>query len=356
MSNFDPNMNILLLPISFLYQIILKIRHKIFDWHLLKSKKFDLPVICVGNLSFGGTGKTPHTEQLIRLLKEDYRVATLSRGYGRKTRGFRIADDNCTSADIGDEPMLYFRKYPNITVAVDEDRVEGVQRLLAMPNPPQVILLDDAMQHRRLQAGLTLLLTEWSKPYCDDFLVPAGTLRDVRSAARRADVIVVSKTPKNLDDEAINDFKNRLGVLPQQQVFFSSLEHESLQPMNDAAHHFGALPPDSALLFCGIANPNPLISNLRTKINKLKVQTFNDHHRYDEKEVNAILETFEALEGERKIIITTEKDYARLEKTPYLCIFDSAPLFTEPIKVSFNNEELFNSIIRNYVRENTPNG
>ena len=163
-------MRILLLPISFLYHIVLTIRHKLFDCHILKTTRFEESVICVGNLNLGGTGKTPHTEYLINLLKDDYRVATLSRGYGRKTKGFQIADSQSTYKDLGDEPLQYFKKFPEIQVAVDEDRANGVRKLLMSKNSPEVILLDDAFQHRSIMAGLNILLTEYQQLYCDDFL------------------------------------------------------------------------------------------------------------------------------------------------------------------------------------------
>ena len=203
-------MRILLLPISFLYHIVLTIRHKLYDWHILKATRFEKPVICVGNLNLGGTGKTPHTEYLISLLKDDYHVATLSRGYGRKTKGFKLAESISTCEDLGDEPLQYFRKFPNLLVAVDEDRVDGTRKLLCSPNRAEVVLLDDAFQHRPIKAGLNILLTEYQHLYCDDFLFPTGTLRDVRSAAKRAQIIIVSKSPKCLREEDKKRVINKL--------------------------------------------------------------------------------------------------------------------------------------------------
>ena len=228
-------MRILLLPIALAYHIVLTIRHKLYDWHILKSTRFEEPVICVGNLNLGGTGKTPHTEYLINLLKDNYHVATLSRGYGRKTNGFKQAENTSTYEDLGDEPMQYFKKFPDIQVAVDEDRVDGVRKLLKSEITPEVILLDDAFQHRRIEAGLNILLTEYQRLYTDDYLFPTGTLRDVRSAAKRADFIVVSKAPKDLKEDEKRQIINKLKPTEKQKVFFSYLEYNHLQPLKEKA-------------------------------------------------------------------------------------------------------------------------
>ena len=205
-------MRILLFPIALLYHIVLTIRHKLYDWHVLKTTQFEKPVICVGNLNLGGTGKTPHIEYLIELLKDQYSVATLSRGYGRKTKGFKLAEGSSTYEEVGDEPLQYYKKHPEILVAVDADRVNGVRKLLIREKSPEAILLDDAFQHRSINAGLNLLLTEYENLYTNDFIFPAGTLRDVKSAAKRAQIIVVSKSPKELDEE---EKKRRVAVLEE---------------------------------------------------------------------------------------------------------------------------------------------
>ena len=238
-------MRILLLPISFVYHIVLAIRHKLYDWHILKTTRFEKPVICVGNLKLGGTGKTPHTEYLIRLLKNDYRVATLSRGYGRKTKGFKLAESTSTYEDLGDEPLQYFKKFHDIQVAVDEDRVDGVTHLLREQGV-EVVLLDDAFQHRSISAGLNILLTEYQRLYMDDYLFPTGTLRDVRSAAKRADIIVVSKAPKDLDESERQRIVGKLKPSKVQKVFFSYLEYAALQPLNETAKAYSPEEADGA--------------------------------------------------------------------------------------------------------------
>ena len=346
-------MRILLLPISLLYHIVLTIRHKLYDWHILRTTRFEKPVICVGNLNLGGTGKTPHTEYLVNLLKDNYRLATLSRGYGRKTKGFKLAEATSSYEDLGDEPLQYFRKFPEIQVAVDEDRVDGVRRLLKSKNAPEVILLDDAFQHRSIKAGLNILLTEYQHLYCDDFLVPAGTLRDVRSAAKRAHLIVVSKSPKDLSEAAQTAIKAKLKPQEHQSVYFSYLEYALLQPLNESAKTVSIDDADSILAFCGIANPKPFVEELKKQHKTVDFLHFADHHTYTEEDVRNIIKRFESIVSEKKIIVTTEKDAARLTNSPYLCQFERAPLYVLPVSVRFHEEEKFNKEILSYVRKNS---
>jgi tetraacyldisaccharide 4'-kinase len=306
----------------------------------------------VGNLNLGGTGKTPHTEYLIRLLKNDYRVATLSRGYGRHSKGFKLAETSSTYNDLGDEPLLYFKKYPGIKVAVDEDRVDGVTLLLGEQGV-EVIFLDDAFQHRSINAGLNILLTEYQRLYTDDYLFPAGTLRDVRSAAKRADIIVISKAPKDLSEQEKQQITNKLNTSENQKVYFSYLEHAALQPLNEAAKAFSPEEADGAFAFCGIGNPKPFVEELKKRYHAVDFLPFGDHHDYKEKDMKAVLNWFEKLDGEKKIIVTTEKDAARLTNSPYLCQFERTPLYDLPVTVRFHEEEKFNEEILKYVRENS---
>ena len=349
-------MNILLLPISFLYHFILSIRHKLYDWHLLKSKRFEQPVICVGNLALGGTGKTPHVEYLIDLLSEQYRVCVVSRGYGRKTKGFQLALENNSAETIGDEPMQYFSKFKDLLVAVDENRNRAIELMDTMDRPPELYLLDDAFQHLSTQAGLNILLTAYEKLYCEDFLLPAGTLRDIRKAAKRADLIVVSKSPKDLDAEQEDAVVAKLKPLSHQKVFFSSLEYEPLDPLNDAAEKLSPENAEGVLLFCGIARPKPLIDELSSRYQHLETVTYNDHHAFTESDIKTLINRFEQLPWERKIMVTTEKDYARLINSPYLCQFELVPLFAVPIRVNIHQEEKFNKEILDYVRKDHHHG
>ena len=345
-------MRILLLPIAFLYHIVLSIRHKLYDWRILKSLRFEYPTIGVGNLNLGGTGKTPTVEYLINILRPHYRVATLSRGYGRKTTGFKRADATCTYEYVGDEPLQYFQKFPDIQVAVDEDRLNGMRKLIQGKDTPDVYLLDDAFQHRRIKVGLNLLLTEYQHLYCDDFLFPAGTLRDIKSAAKRADIIVVSKSPKELEETEKQRIIKKLKPKAHQKVYFSTLDYAPLQPLNEAAKQISTYNANSVLAFCGIANPKPFVEKLEEHYQTVDFLNFTDHHAYTENDVKTILKRLENLAGGKKIIVTTEKDAARLTNSPYLCQFETTPLYALPVTVRFHEEEKFNEEILNYVRQN----
>lgn len=345
-------MRFLLLPISFFYRIALSIRHKLYDWRLLKSKRFDQPVICVGNLALGGTGKTPMVEYLIGLLSGNYRVCVVSRGYGRKTKGFQLANGSCCAETVGDEPMQYVDQFSDILVAVDENRNEAIELMNTMDRPPEVYLLDDAFQHRSTQAGLNLLLTAYDQLYCDDHLVPVGTLRDIKSAARRADLIIVTKSPHSLDEEQKAEIIGKLKPLPHQNVYFSSLDYDSLWEANHQAYQVNGEDADAVLLFCGIARPEPLVEEMKRRYPRVELLSFPDHHPYSKNDVEDILKRYHQMEGGRKIIVTTEKDYARFINSPYICQFDSVPLFVAPIKTSIDQEEKFNKEILSYVRKN----
>ena len=349
-------MRILLLPIAFFYHLVLRIRHRLYDWHLLKSKRFDQPVICVGNLALGGTGKTPMVEYLVELLSENHRVCVVSRGYGRKTKGFQLANGSCCAETVGDEPMQYVNRFGDVLVAVDENRNEAIELMNTMDRPPELYLLDDAFQHRSTQAGLNLLLTTYDKLYSEDFLVPAGTLRDIRSAARRADIIVVSKSPNNLDEIQKADVLQRLNPLPHQNVYFSTIEHEALKEANHEAYQADPTTADAVLLFCGIAQPQDLVDSLKQRYPRVETVRFPDHHPYTPTEVDALVKRFQTMDGTKKIMVTTEKDYARLTNSPYICQFDSVPLFVAPIKTNVDEKEKFNEEILSYVRKNAHHG
>lgn len=351
-------MKILLLPISFLYSIVLIIRHKLYDWHLLRTKRFEHPVICIGNLSLGGTGKTPHTEYLIRLLRDTYSVCVVSRGYGRKTRGFQLATTSCSADTIGDEPMQLFSKFKDVQVAVDENRREAIELMLSQDIPPQVFLLDDAFQHRHITAGLNLLLTQYGRLYTDDFLFPTGTLRDVKSASKRADLVIVTQCPETLfgNEEEIAQLRQRLRLHEKQTLFLSSVRYETLRPVTHAARDLQneetPLADARCLCFTGIAHPKPLEEHLRKCFSRVETIRFNDHHRYKEKDLQRILSQFDSLGKGQRILVTTEKDLARLTNTPYFCQFESLPLFVAPINVFIHQEEEFEKKIKDYVREN----
>lgn len=342
-------MRVFLYPLSLIYSFVLYIRHRLFDINLLRSKSFDIPIICVGNLSFGGTGKTPHTEYLIRLLSKSMKVAVLSRGYGRSTKGFVLAHEGVTHEEIGDEPLQYFTEFPDIIVAVDENRVEGVRRLMDMDIKPDVILLDDAFQHRRIKPGYNILLTDYHSLYSKDHLTPVGNLRDIKSEARRANVIIVTKCPVVIDPYTKRNIIESLKPKPYQKVLFSHISFDDLEPLNETAKAKDLAQCRSIFMFCGIANPYPLEDYLKRKTNTLSTIIFNDHHSFTKENINAILEGFNNVIGKNKIAVTTEKDTMRL--TNSLNLFENIPLFSIPIKVRFHEDDgdIFNKEIIDYV-------
>ncbi len=345
----------LLLPISFIYAFVLFIRHKLYDWGILKSRSFNTLNICVGNLNLGGTGKTPHIEYLIRLLSEEYRIAVLSRGYGRKTKGYILANDSHNHNDIGDEPLQYHKKFNNIIVAVDEDRCDGVTKLLKEENPPQLILLDDAYQHRKIKAGLNILLTDYYNLYSNNHLVPTGILRDIKKAANRADIIVVTKSPNVISPYNKKDVENSLKPLPHQKVFYSYIDYLDFKPFSKSSHEFDIKDAKTVLLFCGIANTYSLEDHLKRKYNTVAKVQFNDHHDFTEKDIDMVIERYNSLIGKSKVIVTTEKDAMRLINSSLIDKFDNIPVYTIPIKVKFHNEESnnFDDEIIRYVKENS---
>ncbi|MBE6338619.1 MAG: tetraacyldisaccharide 4'-kinase [Lentimicrobiaceae bacterium] len=344
----------LLLPISLLYSFVLFLRHKLYDWKILKSKSYNIPNICVGNLNLGGTGKTPHIEYLIRLLSDKYDTAVLSRGYRRKTQGYLLANDTHTHNDIGDEPLQYFTKFNNIKVAVDESRCEGMDRLLQENKPPQVVLLDDAYQHRKIKPGLNILLTDYYSLYSDDHLVPAGNLRDIKKAAQRAEIIVVTKSPNVITPYYRRDVENKLKPLPHQKVFYSYIEYLDFQPLSKISHEMDIKEAKTVLLLCGIANTYSLEDHIKRKYNTISKIKFNDHHNFTEKDVDMIIEKYNHTIGKNKVIVTTEKDAMRLINTSFINKFDDIPVFTIPIKIKFHKEEgtSFDDEILKYINDN----
>lgn len=342
-------MRVFLYPLSLIYSFVLYIRHRLFDIKLLRSKSFDIPIICIGNLSFGGTGKTPHTEYLIRLLSKNMKVAVLSRGYGRSTKGFILAHEGVTHEEIGDEPLQYFTKFPDVIVAVDENRVEGVRRLMDMDVKPDVILLDDAFQHRRIKPGYNILLTDYHNLYSKDHLTPVGNLRDIKSEAQRANVIIVTKCPVVIDPYTKRNIIESLKPRPYQKVLFSQISFDDFKPLNKAAESKDLTQCRSIFMFCGIANPYPLEDYLKRKTNTLSTTIFNDHHNFTKEDIGAIVEGYNNVIGKNKIAVTTEKDSMRL--TDYSSQLEDIPLFSIPIKVRFHEDdgEILNEDIFNYV-------
>jgi tetraacyldisaccharide 4'-kinase len=308
----------LLFPFTLIYASILSIRNLMFDWGLLKSTSFDLPIISVGNISVGGTGKTPHTEYLIKLLQDKYKLASLSRGYKRKSEGFLLANENSNSLDLGDEPMQMNRKFSKLNVAVDADRVNGVQQLLANEKGLNLdcILLDDAYQHRYIKPGLSVLLIDYNRPISHDFVMPMGRLRETASGKKRADIIIMSKCPTDLSVSETEKLKKNINPLAHQELYFTTLDYASIEPVFTSNEEFLSLNNTNSeslgiLLVTGIANPTPLREYLNIFCAELNEIQFPDHYTFKDKDLNQIEKTFNALKSENKIIITTEKDATR---------------------------------------------
>jgi tetraacyldisaccharide 4'-kinase len=350
---------ILLIPVGFLYGFIGWLRNLAFDLGILPSESFPLPVISVGNLNMGGTGKTPHVEYLIRLLKDRYKVATLSRGYHRKTKGFILAGNEASAESIGDEPMQYWRKFPDIFVAVCEKRREGIKKLLSLHPEIEVILLDDAFQHRFVKPGLSILLTDYHKPFISDQVFPVGLLREFRSGYKRANIIIVTKTPKIFSPITRRSMTEEIKPAPHQRLFFSYLKYltpQALDPMN-----FIHCKPsyNEVLMVTGIANPDPLEIQLKESgfFNELIPMIFPDHHLYSEKDIHKITETFHNIVTKNKVMITTEKDAMRMRDPALAHLLEDIPAYYFPVQVEMqkNDKSTFDQLILDYVKKNKRN-
>ena len=325
-----------LIPFSLLYGGIIKIRNLLFDKNILRSAKFDLPLICVGNLAVGGTGKTPMVEYIIKLLQDKYKVATLSRGYKRKTKGFFIADDKTTSEDIGDEPMQMHNKFPDVTVAVAEERVMGIPQLLFEKPPTQVIILDDAFQHREVNPGLNILLTDSNNLYSQDLLLPAGNLRDVKSSSGRADIIIVTKCEPGITYKERQDIIQQLNPLDSQKIYFTAIEYKSLFHLF-SQKEYQLDRSCSVLLVTGIANPEPVKEVFENFVSRYQILKFRDHHNFSLEDIKQIKDEFLRIENDNKIIVTTEKDAVRLIK--FEKELENLPIYVLPISHHFLFDE-----------------
>lgn len=351
-----------LLPLACLYRLGVSVRNWMFDRGILRSQSFPLPVICVGNISVGGTGKTPHTEYLIRLLREDYQVAVLSRGYKRKSEGFVLATPETTAETIGDEPYQMAHKFPDIYVAVDRDRCHGIRQLTDGHTAPgvRVIVLDDAFQHRYVKPGLTILLIDYNRPIHLDRMLPAGRLREPESGKKRADIIIVSKCPAQLSEAEQQALRSEIAPLPSQQLYFTTLAYGRLQPLFTAEpeKRLEEIRKDEhILLVTGIASPAAIIDKLSAYTQFITPLTFPDHHDFDATDMKRITEAFKKLPAGRRFIVTTEKDAARLIAHPLLDEALKPSIYVLPVEVAFLNKEehLFNQNIIEYVRKNSRN-
>lgn len=339
-------MNVLrkiLFPFAILYGLITSVRNFLFDKGILKSTSFDIPVIAVGNLSVGGTGKTPQIEYLIRLLSDRYKVATLSRGYKRKSEGYVLASETSNAEILGDEPFQFYQKFPNIQVAVDANRRNGITQLLSQTEKPQVILLDDAYQHRKVKAGFYILLSSFDDLYADDFMLPTGNLRESRSGAKRADIVVITKCPKELSEQKQEEIRLKLKLKCSQQLYFTFIDYDDFIYGIDEKMAVSIVKSESKLLLAGIAKPSPFFDYLKNE--KDECLTFPDHHHFSD----ADLETIQN-KAQNKRVITTEKDYVRLKDSKLI-----SGLYYLPIKSTFiKHQQNFDTTVLEYVKTNLP--
>lgn len=352
-------LKILLYPFMMLYGLVVSIRNFLYDINFYKQHEFNVPIISVGNITVGGTGKTPHAEYLIELLKKQFKVAYLSRGYKRKTKGFILANKNSDVFEIGDEPVQIKQKYPDIPVAVCEKRVKGIHLLL---NNKQftidAIILDDAFQHRSVKPNINILLIDYTQQIFDDNLLPVGKLREQCSAKYRANFIIFTKCPTHLQPIDQRIIKSRLNIRPYQNLFFTSIVYGEITPAEKGFKLFSNdMRKHAVLLITGIANPQPLVDYLTPQVGEIIHLKYADHFHYNEAEINQIVEKFNAIGTTEKMMITTEKDLVRLKsiKEKPKVFFEN--LYYIPIEIRFldRTKETFNSKILNYVTENKSN-
>ena len=333
-----------MIPFSLIWWLIISIRNFFYDKGWLKSFEFDFPIILVGNISTGGTGKTPHIEYLIRLLKQNYKVATLSRGYKRKLKGYALSTELSLVEDIGDEPKQFKQKFPDIEVAVSENRVNGVYYLLNDEPATQVILMDDGFQHRRIKPGLQIILTEYSNLFSDDLILPAGNLREPKSGKKRADIIIVSKCPATITESEKNKIEQKLNLISGQHLFFTSLEFEPIKPLFEDQQKTELLKGDKAVLITGIADAKLLKSYLKNNCELIRSVSFPDHHYFSVQDIGR-------MGRESKTIISTEKDAMRLMEQKEEILKNGLSVFIVPVSVRFlfNGEITFNQLITAYI-------
>lgn len=350
-----------LLPFSWLYGLGVGLRNLLFDAHVLKSREFDIPVIAVGNITVGGSGKTPHVEYLIRLLHDKMKVAVLSRGYKRKSHGYRLAKSDTTMAEIGDEPYQMHRKFSDIHVVVEADRCKGIETILASEETKdtQVVLLDDAYQHRYVKPGLNILLVDYHRLIVYDRLLPAGRLREPQKEKSRANIVIITKCPKELNPMGFRVLQRAMALYPFQQLYFTTIDHCPLEPLfpegQKAPDEDATLP--NVLLVTGIASPEQMVEDLKGHCRSITQLQFGDHHQFTASDIEAINMSYRMME-KPAVIITTEKDATRLETMDGLSTEVRKHTYVQPIRISFmqDDEEKFNNNILDYVRRHQANG
>ena len=351
-----------LLPLSWFYGLGVGFRNLLFEMNILKSHSYKTPVISVGNITVGGTGKTPHVEYLIRLLKDKIHIAVLSRGYKRKSKGFLLATEETTVAEVGDEPFQMKQKYPEIEVAVDKKRTRGIDHLISgdcTKKEVDAILLDDAYQHRYVKPGLNILLVDYHRLIIHDKLLPTGRLREPVKGKDRADIVIVTKCPNSLTPMEYRVLTKQMNLYPYQQLYFTTIKYEPMRPLFDGTEKIGTLEELAGrhiLLLTGIASPKQIYYDLKPHTSDIHPLRYGDHHNFKKRDIKKINETFEALPSP-KLIITTEKDAVRLKDVEGLSLEARQNLYVLPISIQFmlEGEESFNEKIIGYVHKNSRN-
>ena len=331
-------------PLAVVYHLITAIRNKMYDFGIFKSVRFRVHIIVVGNLSIGGSGKSPMVMYLAKLLSNNFRMGILSRGYGRKTKGYYIVNYESNYQMVGDEAMQLFQRFKNkFAIAVCEDRVKGAKKIIADMDL-ELLVLDDSYQHRAIKPGFNILLTDYNEPYFNDFLLPAGDLRESRNGSKRADIIMVTKCPKDLTQEQEQNYIAKIKPRYGQKVFFSSIQYDENLQSKYGQISIEKLADCEVLLITGIANPTPLVEELSQYTQNVKHLKFRDHHSFSQEDIKKIADEYKKM-GENKLILTTEKDYVRLMSFEYFW----EKLFYWGINTEIKNKEEFNQIILNYV-------
>jgi tetraacyldisaccharide 4'-kinase len=346
---FLKSFRILLLPLALLYWLGITIRNWFYDKSILQSTSFGLPVICIGNLAVGGTGKSPMVEYIIDLLKDKFKIATLSRGYKRKTTGYALADHSSTALDIGDEPMQFHLKFPDVPVAVGEERVEAVPQLLHDCPDTEAIILDDALQHRAIKAGLNILLTEYGNLFTRDFYLPTGDLRDLKSQYKRAGIIVITKCDPDITDSEKKEIINEIDPQPDQSIFFTTIEYgQAYHILNK--NEFNLSDDTEVLLISGIANPRLLKKWIEENSRTYYMLQYSDHHVFSIDDLQEIKKRFVSMDAGKKVIFTTEKDAVRLVK--FSSEIGDWPLYVIPVghRFLFGEGQRFDQAVINFIR------
>jgi len=340
-------------PLSWLYGLGVIVRNKLFDWGILRSEEFDIPIVCVGNLTAGGTGKTPHTEFLIRHFSHKYHVAVLSRGYKRKTKGFVEASTQSSYRKIGDEPKQIKLKFPDIPVAVCEKRTEGIKKLRELHPEINLIILDDAFQHRYVDPWVNIVLTDYNRPICRDHFLPLGMLRDSKKQMKRAQIVVVSKCPETIKPIDMRVTRKELDLYPYQGLYFSRPIQGQLIPLFPEHEQPAPKPGTDAIAMAGIANPNIFFGQLSNKFNVVKTMVYPDHYAYKIRDLEKLKKMLSVSPPET-IVIVTEKDAVKLSSRQKIPVFLQKKLYFTPIEVSFldQGEVGFTRQIDEYVRTN----